>query len=308
MLSILQREQRLVDFLRQLLPAHHVVPSLLTRGEAAARGVPRSPEVRVLLHSIESGLLRWKLEIANASLAGDAPRRESLLATVRLIDGALHDTSWRTTRAAAGKGAGHASFWEVLLEEAFTAADHQPQILFTQARPVVTSVEAIAAGTSAFALVPDQPLAVGTPIFVLQSDPLITEFPTLRTMEGPVQFHAISDLLLFSEAAAEKESHDAASARRLDTTLAGVRRQKALRPAIQELSLHFPLMPAAELNAARRFLEQRAERASFLLARSDRSISEVSLTHCESTSRRELTLRFLSGSAASLDPFLEVTP
>ncbi|MEO8376252.1 MAG: hypothetical protein ABI579_01165 [Candidatus Sumerlaeota bacterium] len=332
--TIIERETRLVAFLRILFPAHRVVPSLQRLSDARRTDVVDTPEIRVLLDGIREGsALRWLLQFVEGSPGNAAQRRigaTGILSSAQKIRGALasNDAIYRAAGGRLARRDEVADVWEEIIEEAFTPGGRVPQALFAAVSEYAFSDEHFPAGTNNFGAVdpdaesaePGDSMMIGDAEgyqflgAVIQSEPeLITEFSIVRAITGLTGFLLLSEAITAPEAGNEIEDSNPADSAVLQFSMSGVRRKKLIGPQRDRLRMEFPQIAQTKIAGWKEYLKENAERASFILARSNSVMVEASPVSLEarvsgSGEAGSLSVEFVISPLGDLSPFTAMLP
>ena len=325
MMTLVQREARLAEFLRDLFPGHRVVPSLLDHAAARGSGVVSLPEIRIRLVAIDGAVLRWEVVFAQGDLRDDAVRRIGALGVYTSADalrGTLAGWPWSCANARLLPRSPDADLWREELVEPWTPAGAYPQALFARAEVAAVMIDAADEGTRDLGELElaDNPPEVGDRLVIVTPtmsqylgavesvDPtLVVEHALLRDFPAQSFLYRVDQPFLLPEAAAESVVYTPRESSPLTEALDGRRRLHRIHAESFELELALPHPPATLLAQWVAYRLAHGARPSLLLARADLSLAEVTPSREEISSTR-LALRFIARHATDFSAFEEVSP
>lgn len=292
--TMIERETRLVDWLRTQFPNRRVAGSLTSHRDARRRGFVRPPEVRVVLREVTAdGRARWNVEFAVADMAGENRSRtgtEGVLAGVEQLHESLaRDSAFLRSLGGRARIESDAYLWEETLEESWTAGARVPQAIFAWISVYGYTTEDLAAGATDLGAIsviesPD----VGDHLFITDGTKItwlgpveefspnpVTRHPTTQNYSSGSVVYILHEPLTNAETAEEIASYSTGESDRFDHSMEGKRIRTLLAPESYQLTLQYEAIPEAEAPAWPAYFRARRDRAVFVAGLSDQSLCLV---------------------------------
>jgi hypothetical protein len=299
-LTLIEREQQLVQELATLLPGTRVIASTRTAGAASRVGFTRPPEIRVALVAIEAdGAIRWAVTFVAGALGRESWARARLLEQLTQAMEGLDPATYRRLGGRLLRSDSGADAWEELLLQPVAGVSGQEVQFFTATEPLAYfgSNSVLEAGMDDFSTgtpgsstpAEADPVAILAPtgawfLAALINDPtdLRTRLPLPQEVQGPATLVRLTPLGTPIPVERWEEIHDGEPWRNLATTLDGTRQLLQLRRPTFELQFD-----ARDREGMAPLFHQVEALAAFACVLPDGSLHQASLLSWRRESRPE---------------------